>query len=179
MGIKKKYLLFFFSFFSLILINAIMSGIVLDKDDNVHEYQNNQKINTNVDYMPRTSSVVVDKVYTFLFPTDTFSEVYSLERHYFYYIYIELVTPHNVSTMRIRIWDPDDKQYNIFESEMFFEPEYGRYFEIPFGTVKTGDYEIEFYSLSDYNYNLHILIEKGPKCLFDKIDTQENTELFL
>ncbi|MFX0142290.1 MAG: hypothetical protein ACFFDN_52105 [Candidatus Hodarchaeota archaeon] len=75
--------------------------------------------------------------------------------------------------MRIRIWDPDDQQYNIFESEMFFYPEYGRYFEIPFGTSRSGDHTFEFYSVSNVNFNLHIQITQGPKCLYDKIDAQK------
>ena len=60
---------------------------------------------------------------------------------------------------------------------MFYNPEYGRSFEIPFGTVKSGLYNISFYSVSSLNFNMHILIEQGPKCLYDKIDQQKTEDI--
>lgn len=121
---------------------------------------------------------LTDKVYTFLAPNDdnqTF-DLY-LEKEYMYFIYIELVTPHNVSVMRITIWDPVDKQYNVFESEMFYSPEFGRYFEIPFGTEMSGTHTFEFYSESNVNFNMYIKIEQGPLCLHDKIDSQYHDDV--
>ena len=121
---------------------------------------------------------LTDKVYTFLAPNDdkqTFN-LY-LEKEYMYFIYIELVTPHNVSVMRITIWDPVDKQYNIFESEMFYNPEFGRYFEIPFGAEMAGGHKFEFYSESNVNFNMYIKIEQGPLCLHDKIDSQYHDDV--
>jgi len=75
--------------------------------------------------------------------------------------------------MRIRIWDPENSQYNIFESTMFWDPEYGRYFEIPFGTALVGNYTIEFYVETSKNVNILVYIEQGPKCLHDKLGWQD------
>ena len=115
---------------------------------------------------------LTDKVFTFLAPNDIEVRDHYLEKEYMYFIYIELVTPHNVSVMKITIIDPDGKQYNIFESEMFYNPEYGRYFEIPFGAEMAGGHKFKFYSESDVNFNMYIKIEQGPLCLHDKIDSQ-------
>jgi len=121
--------------------------------------------------------VLTDKVYTFLAPNDRLTFNNYFEEKYMYYISIELVTPHDCSPMRIIIFDPDDKQFNIFESDMFYYPEYGRSFEIPFGAVESGLYNITFYSVSTLNFNMHILIEQGPKCLYDKIGQQDPEDL--
>ncbi len=64
------------------------------------------------------------KVYTFLAPNDIEVRDHYLEKEYMYFIYIELVTSHNVSVMKITIIDPDDKQYSIFESEMLYGPKF-------------------------------------------------------
>jgi len=121
---------------------------------------------------------LTDKVYTFLAPNDD-NQMFDLylEKEYMYFIYIELVTPHNVSIMRITITDPVDKQYNVFESEMFYSPEFGRYFEIPFGTEMSGTHKFEFYSESNVNFNMYIKIEQGPLCLHDKIDSQYHDDV--
>jgi hypothetical protein len=113
-----------------------------------------------------------DKVYTFLAPDDTLhlQDIY-LEKEFTYFMYIELVTPHNITSMEIEIRDPgENHNFTIFESEMFYNPEYGRSFEIPFGTAKSGAYNIYFYSESDDNFNLYIRMEQGLKCLYDKIE---------
>lgn len=141
--------------------------------------QNNDDIITDRTENDLQSSdlVLTDKVYTFLAPNDRLSFNNYFEEKYMYYISIELVTPHDCSPMRITILDPDDKQFNIFESDMFYYPEYGRSFEIPFGTVKSGLYNITFNSVSTLNFNMHILIEQGPKCLYDKIDQQKTEDI--
>jgi hypothetical protein len=122
-----------------------------------------------------------DKVYTFLAPDDTLhlEDIY-LEKEFTFYLYIELVTPHNVTLIEIEILDPgENHNFIIFESELFFNPEYGRSFEIPFGTAKSGAYDIWFYSHSDDNFNLYIRMEQGPKCLYDKIeDASQRDEVY-
>jgi len=126
------------------------------------DLKNSEKVN---------NSKLLIGVFTFLAPNDMLIiNNLSLEECYLYYIFIELITPYNVSTMRIRIWDSVNCKYEIFESEMFFEPDYGRYFEIPFGTALTGNYRIEFYIETVSNVNILINIEIGPKCLHDKLD---------
>ena len=172
---------------SFILTVAVI-GILLLVATQIHASYSPTMVNSNYDAydhdshepveVPKSSDLELpDKVYTFMAPSDTwtFNGTY-LEKEYMYYIYIEVVTPHNCSTMRITIWDPDippnQKQFNVFESNMFYSPEYGRYFEIPFGAEKSGGYTIEFYSESNDNFNLYIRIEQGPQCLHDKIDSQ-------
>ncbi len=130
---------------------------------------------------PMTSDLILpDKVYTFT-PQDnieTFDSIY-LEKKFTYYIYIELVTPHNISNMKITVWDPEDRKFTLFESEMFYSPEYGRYFEIPFGTSEEGSHKFEFLASVDQNFNMLIRIDQGHKCLHDKMGAQEADNLIL
>jgi hypothetical protein len=135
----------------------------------------NERISENIE---TSQTELPDKVFTFLEPTDVLLfENLELQAHYVYFVYVELVMPRDVSIMRIRLWDPNNKQYDIFESEMFFNPSYGRYFEIPFGTAVGGNYTIEFYVEAVKNVNIHIMIEKGPRCLFDKLDAQDTNKI--
>jgi len=179
MGIKKRYyitcfiVIYFLVYLSYYGIFTGKTELLANDNYISEEYINHERIN------PKNSDLELpDKVYTFLAPNDnwTFERLY-LEKEYMYYIYIELVTPHNVSVMRITIWDPDGKQFNIFESNMFYNPKYGRYFEIPFGTEMAGQYRIEFYSESDVNFNLYIFMEQGPICLYDKIDSKNQDNI--
>ena len=137
----------------------------------------------NEDRAVKTSgSELPDKVYTFLVPeTDLIFDDLFLEKHYKYYIYVELVTPHNC-TLTITLWDPDNKQYDIFENNLFIDPEdldKARYFETPFGTAIEGDYTIKFSVSTLENLNLYIRIEKGPKSLYDKIPMEEQESIVL
>lgn len=172
MGIKK------FLFFFLLLFISLNLIFIANISSSRTESQNNEIISDGFENDLKSSDLVLtDKVYTFLAPSDSLTFNNYFEENYMYYISIELVTPHDCSPMRITIMDPDDKQFNIFESDMFYYPEYGRYFEIPFGTVKLGLYNISFYSASTFNFNMHILIEQGPKCLYDKIIQQETEDI--
>ena len=173
MDIKKRHIFIFF-FFLLVFVSSI-SLMSISSCNGIPSKEKSHGVSETVveSYAQPKEATLPDKVYTFLAPTDTFTSDYELDDHYIYYIYIELVSPHYVTIMRIRIWDPDNNQYNIFESNMTFSPESGRYFEIPFGTALSGEYSFEFYSISTVNFNLHIQISKGPKCLHDKIDPQQ------
>ena len=117
--------------------------------------------------------VLPDKVYVFLAPSDMliFEDI-PLQKYYKYYIWAEIVTPHNCS-LTITLWDPDGMQFDIFENDLFYDPDYGRYFEIPFGTALEGNYTIEFSVITSENLNLYIRIERGPKCLYDIIPWEE------
>ncbi|MFX1375181.1 MAG: hypothetical protein ACFFA0_05160 [Promethearchaeota archaeon] len=114
-----------------------------------------------------------DKVYAFLSPSDVlmFNDIY-FEQFYTYYIWVEIVTPNNCS-LNITLWDPDGMQFYIFESDLFLEPDGGNYYEIPYGCALGGNYTIEFVTISTNSLNLYIRIEKGIKCLFDKIQGEE------
>jgi hypothetical protein len=170
MAINKRIFFFFiFTFFLLILWRGTI---------NSNNYSVNKKTNCippeySMDLKPNELELP-DKVFSFLAPNDqlNFVDLY-LEEKFMYYIYLELVTPHNISTLKISIWDPDGKKFDIFESEMFYNPEYGRYFEIPFGTVKSGAYNITIITESELNFNLYISITQGSRCLYDKISSDE------
>jgi len=126
-----------------------------------------------------SDSNLPDKVYLFQTPQDSLMlEDIVLEQYYIYYLYVEIVTPYNCS-IKITLWDPGDNQFNIFESVLFNEPEGLNYFEIPFGTALAGDYDIEFDVTTPENVNLYIKMEKGPRCLFDKIPMEEIDDIGL
>ncbi|MHA1281905.1 MAG: hypothetical protein ACTSQP_05305 [Promethearchaeota archaeon] len=110
-----------------------------------------------------------DKVYSFEAPSDTlFFENLYLNKYYTYEIYLELVTPANC-TAKISIWDPDNKKYDIFESEMSSKSESLKWFSIPFGTALEGNYDILFEIKSNLNLNIYISIKETVKCLEDKV----------
>ncbi len=124
--------------------------------------------------MPLSSEIELpDKVYTFEAPGQDliFDDVY-LKREYMYYIYLELVTPHNCS-MTITLWDPDGKEYGIFKNDMYYVFEYARWFEVPFGTVVSGDYKLNFSVEADYNFNIYISLTEGVKVLHDKMNAPD------
>ncbi len=114
-----------------------------------------------------TEVILPDKVYTF--PPDVEFENLYLEKDYMYFIYVELVVPFDVEKMKITLWDPNGKQYDLFEAPMHAE-EPANWFEIPFGAVISGDYKIDFSVTAHTAVNVLISMEKSVKCLYDKID---------
>lgn len=120
-----------------------------------------------------------DKVYAFLAPSDilTFEDLY-FEEHYTYFIWVEIVTPHNC-TLTITLWDPEGKQFDLFASDVYLEPEGKDYHEIPFGCAIGGNHTIEFTTISSVNLNIYIRIEKWVKCLYDKILSEELQDMIL
>jgi len=73
----------------------------------------------------------------------------------------------------VKVIDPEGDQFNIFDSRMYYDPEYGRSFEIPFGASIEADHIITFTSSSSYTYNMLIRITQGPKCLHDKMEQED------
>ncbi|KKN26765.1 hypothetical protein LCGC14_0871470 [marine sediment metagenome] len=171
-AIRKTKVIFFILIFTYFLVSV-----------NYIQVKNTQ-INSKIEEIEVKISGpdLPDKVYTFLAPkTDLIFDDLFLEKHYKYYIYVELVTPHNC-TLTITLWDPDNKQYDIFENNLFIDPEdldKARYFETPFGTAIEGDYTIKFSVSTLENLNLYIRIEKGPKSLYDKIPMEEQESIVL
>lgn len=144
----------------------------------VHQNFSNVNINSNeleptVEETPQTSSPpLIDKVYTFLAPSDSliFTDLY-FEKNYNYFVLVEMVTPHNC-TLNVSLWDPDNSQYDLFSNSITYEPQAGRSFEFPFGTVKAGNYTLLFSAENSLNFNLHIKIEQQVKCLYDIMSAQ-------
>ena len=89
----------------------------------------------------RTSSEekLVDKVFTFLAPSDTlrFDDFYLL-KSINYYILLEIVTPHDCE-INVTIIDPVLDIYEVFQTEVNISQD-DDWFEIPFGTAIEGNY---------------------------------------
>jgi len=117
--------------------------------------------------------VVLDKVFTFEpnLPNNSLIEDMELERSYKYFISIRIVSSQK-GNISISITDPDYNQFNIFDAVLDSEYELLRYYKIPFGTVIAGNYTIKFAVITEFNLNIHIMIEKGPKLFYDVLSSQ-------
>ena len=113
---------------------------------------------------------LVDKVFTFLAPNDTlwFDALYLLEKVN-YYVFLEIVTPHNCE-INVSIIDPVLDVYEIFETEVNISQD-DDWFEIPFGTAIEGNYSFIISVACAFNLNLHVIISfnSEDKCLYDII----------
>ncbi len=121
--------------------------------------------------MSTGSDVLIDKVYNFTVnrPFVNFSEKLYLEKYYNYYITLYIVTPHECN-MSVFLWDPEDDLYYLsYETDM----EQDDYREIPYGVAITGNHSILFYTDLEENMNIHIHMERGGRCLHDKIQSEE------
>lgn len=172
MDIKKLVMILFFLIVILNLaLLSISSSTIFVNDENENSAQNQEVTDLKKsDDLPLT-----DKVYNFTAPNDRLSFKNYFDKHYMYNIHIKLVTPHNC-TMKITLLDHEDEQFNIFDSVMFYTPVFGRYFDIPFGTVDDGLFTLTFETISTLNFNMHILIEKEIKCLYDKMDLKHTED---
>ena len=123
---------------------------------------------------PQSSAItIVDKVYTFLAPEDTLTfENMILKENVMYYLFIQLVTPHNCK-LNISLWDPQNRRYDIYSSNLTYESEGYERSEIPFGTALGGNYTFLFSMELQSNLNLYIRIEEGDQCLRDMIPTTD------
>lgn len=121
--------------------------------------------------MGAEKDLLIDKVYTFIAPSDTlyFDNTLPLEKNYNYYISVKIVTPHNCN-MEISLWDPVGAQYDIFYKENMTQEEE---FEIPYGVALDGNYSAIFSVQCNRTLNIYIAMEKGGKCLQDIISIQE------
>lgn len=111
----------------------------------------------------------IDKVYTFEAVNSV--KVFDLEfrEHYYYHFFCELVTPNDNVNITLYIKDPNGIEFKIYNASMFFDPENGRSFSVPFGTAKNGTYQFKVFVQTEYNLNLHIRINEGAMCLYDKV----------
>ncbi len=117
-----------------------------------------------------------DKIYTFLAPVDNLTfESFYLESYYMYYLTIEVVTPH-ACRAKVNIFDPAGVLYKIFEANLT-QGEYSNYHTIPFGAAISGGYRLEISTESALNFNLHVKLEQGLKCLYDKLSSEETENL--
>ncbi len=121
--------------------------------------------------MSSTSDILVDKVYNFTVdrPFVYFQENLFFEGSYNYYITLCIVTPHSCD-MNITLWDPEGDEYRLSYEESMIQNDYR---EIPYGVVISGNYSILFSAILTENLNILINIERGGRCLFDKIQSEE------
>ncbi|MFX1237346.1 MAG: hypothetical protein ACFFAS_14865 [Promethearchaeota archaeon] len=120
---------------------------------------------------PRTSNVVIDKVYEFTTsnPLKSFSNI-EFTSQYLYYFYFRMVTPHECE-LQIRITDPEESTFNVFYDDSFSQEE-GLH-QFPFGVAINGPHDIHFEVATTYNINIYIKIERTVKCLHDIIPSQD------
>jgi len=170
MDIKKFVITLFFL---MILMNLVLFSTM--SNSSVINEENPAQVQSITDPKKSDELPLTDKVYNFTAPNDRLSFDNYFDKHYMYNIHIELVTPH-ACTMNITLLDHDDKLFDIFDAPMFYTPEFGRCYDIPFGTVDSGLFTLTFETSSTLNFNLHILIEKEVKCLYDKMDPKYTSD---
>lgn len=135
------------------------------------KYSNQENIKAS--NTKENETILPDKVYTILAPFDTLIfQNLTLEGGYDHNIYIEIVSPHNCS-LEIRILDPDQKEFVIFEEELIAEDNFKKYYNIPFGTALSGNYTLIFIVNCTENLNLYVKMEKTSKCLYDKLSPNQ------
>jgi len=118
-----------------------------------------------------SAALQVDKVYNFTIdrPYLYFDENLYFEHFYNYFITVCVVTPHTCN-LNITLWDPDGDEYQVSYEEFMVQDDYR---EIPFGVAISGNYSMLFSVALTQNLNIHINIECGGLCLYDKILTEE------
>ena len=142
---------------------------------NIANLESNSSIHLSAE-----EDILVDKVFTFeiggapLNFTDTY-----LQGEYTYFTWIRMVTPHSCN-ITVRIYDPDEKLFVVYDGVLQQVPYDSSYQEIPFGTAMEGNHTFSFEVESIFNVNIHIKIEREYKCLEDKISEWDpiNFELY-
>lgn len=151
-----------------ILVSVIVLTPLISDFNPIHYSDNTYRINS---ITSAGSDVLIDKVYNFTVdkPYVFFNEKLYFEKVFNYYITLCIVTPHECN-MSVRLWDPEgDEYYLSYEINMAQDD----YREIPFGVAITGNYSILFYAHLIENMNILIHVERGGRCLHDKIQSEE------
>lgn len=122
-----------------------------------------------------TENTLIDKVYNFTVdkPYQFFNNNLYFDENYNYYISVRVVTPHSCS-LNITLWDPEGDQFELsYETNMVQDD----YREVPYGTALAGNYSMLFAAVLSTNLNIHITVEKGEKCLYDKVPYFDQDEI--
>ncbi|TFG24939.1 MAG: hypothetical protein EU533_01615, partial [Promethearchaeota archaeon] len=130
MVIKKR----FFAYYIFILL------IIFIASNFSHKVRANEQESLQIS----EENCILDKVFTFEIggPILNFSGI-ELQEHYVYYTRIQLVTPYWCNAT-VRIYDPDDKLFMIFNGTLFQEPSTKSWVEIPFGVAISGNHSFSF-----------------------------------
>ncbi|NVM34514.1 MAG: hypothetical protein HWN81_02890 [Candidatus Lokiarchaeota archaeon] len=120
-------------------------------------------------------SIIIDKVYNFTLdkPYQFFNNNLYLDEYYNYYISVCVVTPHSCD-LNISLWDPEGDQYELSYITNMIQDDPR---EIPYGTALAGNYSMLFTALLSTNLNIHVTVEKGEKCLYDKVPYFDQDEI--
>ncbi|NVM43852.1 MAG: hypothetical protein HWN79_02955 [Candidatus Lokiarchaeota archaeon] len=164
-----------------VMISGLTIGVLTLKDR--FNFETESHADLNLLSAPKTSSeeILVDKVFTFLAPSDTkqFNDLYLLE-NLNYYVLLEIVTPHNCK-INVSIIDPELDTYDIFQTEVNVS-QGDQWFEVPFGTAISGNYTFIFSVITALNLNVYIKIhfDREDKCLYDIMAPEylNNMELY-
>ena len=166
MDIKKEALNQKKRIILLILSLMILVGLLGSITPNINSLGQYEKSDGQL----RSSSsenILIDKVYTFTVsnPILTLDSNIYLEKGYYYYITVRVVTPHECD-LKILIFDPEGDRYDITHE---LNMEQDDYREIPFGAALSGNYSFVFEAILLRKLNVHIKIEKGDEVLKDRI----------
>ena len=131
--------------------------------------------NNDTDNLLHSSSyehLLIDKVYTFTVsnPILTFDSNIELEKSYYYYISVKIVTPHECDVL-ISIIDPEGDRYDITHEKDMVQDDSRK---IPYGVTITGNHTFIFEAILAENLNVYIKIEKGDEVLQDRISPDDN-----
>ena len=124
----------------------------------------------------KTSDVtLIDKVYTFTItsPSKVLEEI-PFQATYKYYIYFQVVTPHECE-ITVTIFDPEGSQFDVYHEENFTQEDGLANF--PFGAALTGPHDIQFDVNLSFNLNMYIKIEETIQCLYDVFSWQESQKV--
>jgi hypothetical protein len=144
----------------------VINNFKLEKSTKIIIKNHEDRLNIN-----SYNGIIVDKVYNFTLDS---SFVYLdgnliFKSPYNYYITVCIVTPHTCD-LNITLWDPEGTEYQLSYEENMVQDDSR---EIPFGTAMEGNYSVLFKALLTENLNIHINIERGDVCLYDKILSEE------
>jgi hypothetical protein len=120
-----------------------------------------------------SSENLPDKIYTFTSPQSILTFFLDLAEDRTYLLYIAMVSPHVMEKMSISVKDPEGDVFPLFEANLSYFSEFSKWWEIPFGTVMEGGYEIIFNGTTEQNCNIHIQMTDAFQLMHDKLSAEE------
>ncbi len=158
---RKRRVILLIIFSPMILIGLL--GTITPNTNSLGQYE---KSDSQL-HSSSSENILIDKVYTFTVsnPNLTLDSNIYLEKGYYYYITVRIVTPHECD-MKISIFDPEGDRYDITHE---LNMEQDDYREIPFGAALSGNYSFVFEVILLRNLNVHIKTEKGDEVLKNRI----------
>lgn len=166
--IEIKYIVSFILLLALVFLGPF--AMVADAPHISSDSSRSQRRSASSDNLP-------DKIYTFTAPSHTIEFHLELKEDRKYLIYIEMVTPHNMSGMAIAVTDPEGDVFPLFEANLSYFSDFSKWWEVPFGTVMGGEYDITFTGTTEENCNVHIQMTNACELMHDKLSAEEVNHL--